>query len=305
MANASRHSLSMIVEATYGTTPATTPQFDAVRHLSTTLGLTKDALVAQELRADRQISDHQYGVRQVGGDIVAELTYGGTVDTILEAVLGGTWTTNVLKAGTTRRSYSILRRFLDLSAGHYHLFKGCEFNTLSLQNAANDRVQMTAGVIGQDLAIASAAPAGATFPAAATTGQMTGILGAVSEGGSPLGIVTEVSFSLENGLEIRPVIGSNKTLEPSIGRSNCTGQVVVYFEDATQLTKFVDETSSSLDFTCTDAAGNDLKFEFPNIKYSGGDLPAQGQGAITLTMPFQALYDSGDATQIIVTRTPA
>jgi len=295
MANASQHSLSMIEETSYGTTPAT-PTMAAIRHLSTTLGLTKDALLAQELR--RQISDHQYGIRQVGGDIVAELTYGTVVDDIFQAVLCGTWNTDTLKAGSTRRSFSILREFGDLSAGHYHLFKGCEFNTLSFQLAANAQAQVTVGVIGQDMVVSSTDPA-SSVTAAATTGQMTGSLGSVLENGlTTLGIVTDFSFSLENGLEIRPVIGSNKTLEPSIGRSNCTGQLVAYFEDATLLDKFINGTASDTSILLEDAAGNEYKIGFPNIRYSGGD-------AITLTLPFQALYDSSADTNIKIEKTNA
>lgn len=302
MANSSRHTMGMELEVTYGTTPAT-PAFDAIRHLGTTLATAKDALVAQELRADRQISDHQYGVRQVGGDITAELTYGGTVDTILEAALGGTWATDVLKAGTTRRSYSISRYFEDLTAGHYHLFTGCEFNTLSLTNAANNQLQLSLGLLGQDMNVSDTDFAGATRPDAATTGQMTGTLGTVNEGGSGVGVVTEVNFTLENGLEIKPVIGSQLTLEPSIGRSDVTGTMTAWFESDTLMAKFLDETTSSLDFTAVDAAGNTYLFDFPNIKYTGGDVPVSGQGAVSLTMPFQALYSVADVSQLVITRT--
>lgn len=305
MADASRHSMGMIAEVTYGTTPATTPAFDAIRHLSTSLATTKDALVAQELRSDRQISDHQYGVRQVGGDIVAELTYGGTVDTMLEAVLCGTWTGDVLKAGVVRRSFSILRRFLDITAGDNHLFKGCEFNTLNVTNAANDRNQITLGIIGQDMTVGNDPPTGATFPAATTTGVMTGIQGSANEGGSPVAVVTSANFTLENGLEIRPVIGSQKTILPSIGRSNVTGEITAYFEDGTLLSKFLDETASSISFDCADGLGNTYTFLFPKIKYSGGEVPVTGPGSISMTLPFQAIYDSSEATQIKITRTAA
>lgn len=306
MADSSRHSMGLVAESTYGTTPAT-PAFKPIRHLGTTLATAKDALVAQELRADRQITDHQYGVRQVGGDITMELNSDGgnannTVGDMLEAVLGGTWATDVLKAGVTRRPFSILRQFEDTTTGRYHLYTGCEFNTLAITNGANQQVQMTLGVIGQDQSVGDSAPAGATFPTGGVEGQMTGILGSVNEGGGAIGVVTEASFTLENGLEIRPVIGSQLTLEPSIGRSNATGQIVVYYEDSSLLAKFLSETESSLDFTTEDADGNQYVFDFPKIKYSGGDVPVSGQGAVTLTMPFQALYDTVETTNLKITR---
>ena len=304
MANSSQHYMGLIAESTYGTTPAT-PAFLAVRHLNTTLGISKDALLSQELRSDRNISDHQYGVRQIAGDIVMEATYGGTVDTLLEAALGGTWTADVLENGTTRRSFSIMRDFTDITTGRYNLFTGCEVNTFSLQNTANDRIQFTFGMMGKDLTIGDAAPAGATFGSPTTSGMMTGILGSINEGGSGTSIVTEASFTLENGLEIKPVIGSNTTLLPSIGRCNVSGSLTAYFESGTLLKKFVDETSSSLSFVISDAAGNDFTFSFPRIKYTGGDAPVSGQGAITVTLPWQALYDTGIANTMSITRASA
>ena len=93
IANGSQHSMSYIVESTYGTTPAT-PALTELRHSSTTLGLSKSALESQELRDDRQIKDYRHGVKSVGGDIGIEMSY-GSHDDLLEAVLCGTWAAQV------------------------------------------------------------------------------------------------------------------------------------------------------------------------------------------------------------------
>lgn len=306
MANSSQHDIYLVEETgTYGTTPSS-PSMLKVRHTGTTLGLTKDGLIADELRGDRQISDHQYGVQQVGGDISSELVYDITLDAMLEGVATNTFSGGVLKfapnTGAARKSFTIMREFTDVTVGKYHLFTGCEFNTLSLTNTANGKTVITFGVIGQGLAINDSDPLTTpTYAAATTTGMMTGTLGSLSEGGASNGLITEASFSLENGLEIKPVIGSDLSLRPSIGRCNCTGSVTAYFENGTLLDKFINGTSSSLEYTCTDAAGNFYTFEFPNIKYTGGDVPSSGEGAITLTMPFQALYDGASETNLLIT----
>lgn len=54
-----------------------------------------------------------------------------------------------------------------------------------------------------------------------------------------------------------------------------------------------------------DGAGNNLKVILPRIKYNGGQPDVQGEGPITLSMPFQALLDSTTNTNIIIERTPA
>lgn len=89
MANGSRHSMRYVPEVTYGVTPAN-PAFRPIRHLGTTLGMSKESLQSGELRSDRQIADFRMGARQTGGDISIELSF-GSFDDLLEAVLCGTW----------------------------------------------------------------------------------------------------------------------------------------------------------------------------------------------------------------------
>lgn len=312
MADGSRHSMRLVQESTYGVTPAT-PVFDYVRHTQTTLGLSKEALQSEEIRDDRQIADFRHGARQVGGDINIELSY-GSFDKILEALLGGTWAadtpalgTDQLKAGTTRRSFTIERFFGDIQSADkpYHRFTGVEFNTLQLQINANAMITGTIGVIGKDLALDTAIIAGATYSAVSTTSPLDSFTGTLNENGSPIAVITEIQLNLDNGLDTRFVVGSKTTLRPSIGRSNVSGQITAYFENSLLLEKFINETESDIEFNLPDGAGNNLKFILPRIKYNGGQPDVQGEGPITLAMPFQALLDSTTGTNIIIERTPA
>lgn len=304
MADGSRHSLYMVLEATYGTTPAS-PALSTIRHTGTTLGLAKDSLQSAELRSDRQIADFRHGAKQINGDISIELSY-GSFDVILEALLGGTWTTNVLKAGTVRRSYTLERFFSDMQAAdkNYHVFKGVEFNTLALQINANAMVTGTLGVIGQSVVGQTTQLTGATFPAVSTTSPFDTFTGTIQEAGGAIAVVTELSLNVDNGMAARFVVGSDQTIRPSIGRSNLTGQVTVYFESSTMLDKFWNETESSIQFDLTDKANNKYTVLIPRIKYTGGKPDVANEGPITLAMPFQALLHSASSTNIQITRAP-
>ena len=163
IANGAQHSLHYVAETTYGTTPST-PSFSPLPHTGTTLAITKDAVESEKLRGDRQVEDFRHGNKTVGGDITAELEY-GAFDDFLEAALCGTWAADVLKAGTTRRSFSIQRKFADLATPEFHTYKGCEINTLSLSVSPNAMVGTTFGIIGKDLTLGTAAIAGSTFAA--------------------------------------------------------------------------------------------------------------------------------------------
>lgn len=312
MANGSRHSMRIVAESAYGTTPAN-PVFDIIRHTGTTLGLSKESLQSEELRDDRQISDFRHGAYQVGGDIKVELSY-GSFDKLLEAVLGGTWEvgtpavgTDRLKAGTTRRSFTIERFFGDILTVDkpYHRFTGVEFNTLSLAIKANAMVTGTFGVLGQSMVTSTASVTGATYNPATTTSPLDSFTGILQEAGVPIAVITEIQLNVENGLEARYVVGSKQSIRPSIGRSNVSGQVTAYFENSTLLDKFINESESSIVFELPDGAGNLYTVTLPRIKYTGGQPDVDGEGPITLSMPFQALLDATTGTNIIIDRHPA
>lgn len=312
MANGSRHSMRYVAETVYGQTPAT-PAFKMIRHTGTTLGLSKESLQSEELRDDRQIADFRHGAYQVGGDINIELSY-GSFDELLEAVLLGTWEvdspaagTDRLKAGVTRRSFTVERFFGDILTADkpYHRFTGVELNTLSLAINANAMITGSFGVLGQNMVTATTAITGATYAPATTTSPLDSFTGTLNEAGTPIAVITEISLSIENGLEARYVVGSKQSIRPSIGRSNVTGQVTAYFENSALLDKFINETESSIVFELPDGAGNKYTFTLPRIKYTGGQPDVDGEGPITLSMPFQALLDATTGTNIIIDRNPA
>ena len=113
IANGAQHSMFYVAESAYGTTPSN-PTYTPIPHTATTLGMTKDAIESEKLRGDRQIEDFRHGNKTISGDITSELEY-GAFDELLEAVMCSSFSTNVLKTGTTRRSFTIERRFLDLA----------------------------------------------------------------------------------------------------------------------------------------------------------------------------------------------
>ncbi len=129
--------------------------------------------------------------------------------------------------------------------------------------------------------------------------------GSRTEGGSAIATVTALEFSLENGIEPLFAVGSATTQRPAIGKSRLTGTLTTYFESKALYEKFLNETSSAIVLTLTDVAGNDYIIEIGNVKYNSGQPDVSGEGAITIAMDFVGLYDTSDASNIKVTRTPA
>ena len=303
IANGAQHSLHYVAETTYGTTPST-PSFTPLPHTGTTLAVTKDAIESETIKGDRQVDDFRHGNKSVSGDVTSELEY-GAFDDILEAVLCGTWATDILKAGVTRRSFTLQRKFADLATPEFHTYTGCEFNSMALSVAPNAMVGVTFGVIGKNLSLATTAITGSTFGSDPTTSPFDSFTGSITEGGSSIATVTAIEMSLENGIEPLFSVGSQTTNRPSIGRSRLTGTLTTYFENRTLYEKFLNETSSSIVLTLTDLDGNDYEISMPNVKYNTGQPDVAGEGAVTIAMDFVALYDSTDESQIKITRTDA
>ncbi|MAF43767.1 MAG: hypothetical protein CMI54_06335 [Parcubacteria group bacterium] len=211
-------------------------------------------------------------------------------------------------AGVTRRSFSVLREFSDFQVADkpFHLFNGVEYNNMTLTITADAKVTGTFTTLGRDQEPTSETePAGSTYNAATTTKVMDSFTGTISEGGVVNGVVTELTLNMENGLEPRFVVGSDKTILPTVGRSNLSGNLTAYFENSDLLDKFINEDESTLDLTLVDADGNSYHITMPRVKYNAGQPDVSGQGAITLAMPFQALYDADLDTNVIFTRIAA
>lgn len=291
--------LAYIAETAFGTTPAT-PELLELRTKGHSINLKKETLESEEIRSDRQITDMRHGNNSVEGDINVELS-DLEFETFLEAVLGGTWSTDTLKAGTTFRSFTMERGFTDIS--QYLVYKGVVLNTLAIQIAANAITTATFGVLGKSASAAASSSidnAGGIV-SVGTQPPYDSFTGAIKEGGSSIATVTALELALNNSAEQAFVIGAAEAPQTVLGRSNITGQITAYFEDASLLNKFVDEQNSSVEVTLG-GGGFGLTISLPSIKYMGADIPVDGEGPRLVTLPFQALRDDTESSNIVITR---
>lgn len=302
-ASGSRHSLAIAIETVYGTTDAN-PTFNAVRMKSTNIEFKRASMQSAEIRSDRQVAGFRLGTKSVTGDVVTEATYGnaGAFDQLLAGALQGAWAVNVLKSGSTRQSFTVERHFAD--TGKYLRYRGCEVSKLGISFKAASLVDCTFSLMGIDAdASAAAAIAGAVYTAATTSEPMTAIEGTVKIGGAASGVISGIDLSLDNGLAANPVVGSAIGLQPSDGKSNCTGTATLFFVDTAQYDNFCNETETSLEFTLADNAGNSYDVLLSNVKWTAAQVPVQNEGSITVTLPFQALPDA-NGVNIQITRAP-
>lgn len=248
------------------------------------------------------------GVFQVVSRTVSKIivTAGTPLVTEIAPVTATVTPMDKLSSGTTRRSFSFMRHFADLEAGKaYHMYTGCEFNSVNINVKPEEIVTASFGLFARDAFLSTTAPVGSTLQTASSAKPMDAFAGDLVEGlfgGTMvnLGIAVEASFTLNNGIAPRFVIGSNASISPSIATSSLTGSIKLFFDDTTMMEKFLNETETAFLLSVRDVAGSYYVFEFPRVLLLDATAPVGADGPLTLDVPFTMQENSTWATHIRV-----
>lgn len=300
----SRSGLSYIAEATYGTTPAS-PAMTLIPYTTHSLNLAKERVQGNDIQPDRMARVDRHGNRSVAGDVVVDMRK-GDYDAFLESVFMSSWATNVLKVGTTLKSFSVQDEGLDAAGNQFRLFTGVSATSLAVSIAPNQMVTGTFGFVGKDMT------ASGTRTGTSSAGSITkpfdaysGTIKIADTGGvlASIATVTGVDFSINNGFNPTYVVGSDTTPQLEYGLATVEGTITAYFEDLTLINRFLDETETAFEVQVDspDATAGHT-WLFPRIKINAADVPVTGPTSRIITLPFVALYDSTQLTNVKLTR---
>jgi hypothetical protein len=295
----SRSSLSFITEATFGTTPA--GSFANLPFSTHSLNRTKDVLTGTDIEADRMPRVNRQGNRQVGGDIVVDLR-DGDYDLLLESAMLNTFSTNILKVGVAPKFFSIEDFAADIDQAR--LFTGMAVSSMAISLAPNQMVTTTFSMVGKDMTISATEK---TQTAASGAAPFDAYSGDISIGtvGSPsaVAIVTALDFTMNNAYAPTFVIGDDSAPSLEYGRAEVEGTLTAYFEDASLINRFLDETETAIRVSVDDPTGaNAYTFDFPRVKINSADVGVDGPTSRMITMSFVALYDATMETNLQITR---
>lgn len=298
-AQGSRSSLSFITEATFGTTPA--GNFTNLPFSTHSLNLTKDRVAGTDIQADRMARVDRHGNRQVGGDIVVDLR-DGDFDSFLESAMLNTWATNVLKVGVTPKFFSIEDYAADIDQAR--VFTGMSVSTMAISLAPNQMVTTTFGMVGKDMAISATEKTQDAASGAAPFDAYSGDISIGNVGGAaPVAIVTALDFTLNNSYAPTFVIGDDSAPSLEYGRAEVEGTLTAYFEDASLINRFLNETETEIEVSVDDPTGaNSYTFTFPRVKINSADVGVDGPTSRMISMSFVALYDTTEGTNLKITR---
>ena len=295
-AQGSRSSLSYIAESTFGTTPA--GNFQNLPFTSHSLNMTKDRVEGTDIQADRMSRVDRHGNRQVSGDITGDLRE-GDFDELLESAMLSSWSSDVLKVGTVPKYFSIEDYAADIDQAR--LFTGCSVNSLAVSLAPNQMVTGTFGIVGKNMTMSASEK---TQDAPSTNAPFDAYSGTLQIGGSNSAIVTAMDFTLTNSFAPTFVVGDDSAPALEVGNAVVEGSISAYFEDASLINRFVNETETPLKVTVGDNAGtpNTMEFFFPRCKINSADVGVDGPTSRIITMSFVALRDATENTNLRITR---
>ena len=298
-AQGSRSSLSFISEVAFGITPV--GNFNNLPFSTHSLNLTKDRLSGTDIQADRMARVDRHGNRQVGGDIVVDLR-DGDYDTLLESAMLNTFSTNVLKVGVAPKFLSIEDYAADIDQSR--LFTGMAVSTMGISLAPNQMVTTTFGMIGKDMGISATEKTQNESSGAVPFDAYSGDLSIGNVGGATTStIVTALDFTLTNSFAPTFVIGDDSAPSLEYGRAEVEGTLTAYFEDASLINRFLDETETEIEVSIDDPTGaNTYTFNFPRVKINSADVGVDGPTSRMVTMSFVALYDDTEETNLKITR---
>ena len=301
-AQGSRTRLAFVPETTFGTTPAT-PTLVTLPIKTHSLDLTKERLQGEDILGDRMPRVDRHGNRQAGGSIEVDLR-AGTYDAFLESAMFAAFDTDVLKVGVAPRFLTLEDAALDIA--QFRIFRGMGVSSASFSIAPNQMVQTTFEMMGKSLTQATATIA-TTVTAYTESSPFDSYNGSVYDGGTAGGdviaTVSSMSFSIQNALAPTFVVGSAETPQLEFGRAVVEGEMVVYYEDAVLINKFLNETESSIRLVVDNpTGGSSYTFDFPRVKYNGSAAPLANPQSRMITLPFVALFDTDTASNLVITR---
>lgn len=218
-------------------------------------------------------------------------------DTVTCAVQGKkVWTPTT---GHTEDWFSIEHAYTDVDLSE--VFWDCKVNSLGIKLPATGISTIDVEIMGLNATnyAAGSAPYFSAVLAASTTGVLAAVNGALYVQGTKIALLTGMDFNIAGNLTSEAVVGSNVKPDIFDGKVVVTGNMTVYFQDATFRDYFQNETEVSINAaftTSNDANADFLAFSMPRVKV-GGASKDDGDKGIIQTMPFQALFNTaGSAT---------
>lgn len=202
-----------------------------------------------------------------------------------------------LRNGSTERSNSIERQYLDHSPVTYEYFTGMTLSKATLEFASRAVIKMTMTYMGQSGSVTTTRVSGSTDVAAPTNDILntsTNVADVSFDGATVTGpnFIMGASIVVDNNMRMQEAVSSVGAVGIGNGEFNVSGSLNVYFGSPAILQKVLDNARTSLSLRAGRQDGNreTLLMDLPSIKMSGGSPSVSGKNQdVMLDATFQAL----------------
>ncbi len=207
---------------------------------------------------------------------------------------------DVLTNGSTKRSNTIERQYLDHSPVSYEYLTGQTLDRFSLSIQAGQVVTYSEDYVGAGGSITTTRVSGATDTAAPTNDVLNaaGNVANIAFDGTIIAgpnYVMEATVEFQNNLRRQMAVGSLSAVGVGNGEFAANLTLTSYFGDKTVLDKLLANSLTSLYFTIgrTDSNNESYLFDFPSVKLSAGSPSVSGKNAdVMLNAQAAAILDS-------------
>lgn len=298
MSESNRVSLKYVPETSYGVTPVNSPDWQALRYTSESVGATPNTVTSAEIRADRMTSDMPKVSVNVDGSIDFEMS-AITYDDFFEAVMCSNWevdgSTETLEIGTLDKSFSIEKEFEDI--GRFIQVAGVRVGEMSLNLSYGNIMTGTFSFMGNGYSAGSNSLVGTGTVANATTTDVlnaTSDVGTVSINGTPTNMfINSLSISVNNNQRPIESIGRETPADILKGTAAVSGTAEIYLsgDSFAMYVDALENNDTSFEYTVEDGDYS-YTFVIPRAKV---EVPAPSSGGldqdVMISVTFNGLLD--------------
>lgn len=204
----SDHLYALVKETVSGTTPATPAWLRFPHSEGTEPVLESDVLTSPAVEANRSSAGQRKVNYRVGGGLKAHLRRAPAFDLLWESLMGASFTTNVLKAGTTDISFTVQKKMLNNGTPYFHRFTGCQTKKIAFSVSPEAVIEATYDLVGQDRVTATTEITGFSYPPVANSTRLAGVDGLNFSVTGVAAVCHSFDFSCEIDKEHQDAIGN-------------------------------------------------------------------------------------------------
>ena len=291
MANPIDTTYAFIKETVAGTTPAT-PAFKYFDYVQgSDLNYTGKMLTSDVLKQNRAQAGYRKAAFAVAGALKTQFRRDTTTDMVLESLLSGTFTANVLKGGNTDSTMTI-EKYMKDTGTMYFRNAGVMATKMGLTVAADGNAEVSFDFTGMTRSTATVAITGAAYTAATQGTLLSGPdVGTITIGGLT---ATYTSLDLQVEQKRDPLFCLGSTAAVGVGTSSprmIKMTVKMYRKDLNPESIFLIDTPVAVSVTLGSGTGNIYTIALPAVVGSIPDDEVSGSSAL-VSVELMAQYDA-------------